>query len=101
MIKFKVPVSVVAVAICATASGVEVKDKGIWIEGAAPKQATSLAVPTTTEATVYVRPFCKFGLQFLASSVSKTNNSNGAGGVAIVQVLGRDGKPLPCSEDVK
>jgi hypothetical protein len=57
--------------------------------------AISIEVPTSRGSTVLVRPFCKFGLQFLASSLA------GGNGVAIVQVIGTDGKPMPCAEDIK
>lgn len=64
---------------------------------------TSVAktIGTNTTTTVFVRGFCKFGLQFIASSLSKTDTSNGGGGVAVTQVIGKDGKPMSCEEDVK
>ena len=65
------------------------------------KATGATAIPTSIDATVFVRPFCEFGLQFVATTVDKKSTSNGAGGVAVVQVLGKDGKPLPCEKDSK
>lgn len=65
------------------------------------RTSTSIGVQTSTTATVFVRPFCKFELQFLASSVTKSDTASGGGGVAIVQVFGADGKPMRCAEDVR
>jgi hypothetical protein len=65
------------------------------------RPATSLKVQTSTDANVFVRSFCKLGLQFIATSLSKESNGNGSGGLAVIQVIGRDGKPMPCEEDSK
>lgn len=65
------------------------------------KVTGSTAIPTSSEATVFVRPFCKFGLQFVVVTVMKESNHNGSGGVSVTQVTGKDGKPLLCEEDSK
>jgi hypothetical protein len=61
----------------------------------------STQVPTSTVATVFVRPVCQFGMQFLVASLSKPSMSAGSGGVTLVQVFGKDGKPTPCHDAEK
>ncbi|MDO9178647.1 MAG: hypothetical protein Q7U16_10115 [Agitococcus sp.] len=48
----------------------------VWGEGLATDASS---VPTSKEATVFVRPFCRMGMQFLAASLSKVGTSTGAG----------------------
>lgn len=63
------------------------------------KPSQTAVIKTSNSAAVFVKPFCRFSLQFLASTVSKDSNHAGSGGVAITQVMGKDGKPMPCTED--
>jgi hypothetical protein len=69
---------------------------GVFLAGSVLAQVvtgTKLEVHTSPHSTIHVRPFCKFGLQFLASS--------GGGGSSVVQVIGLNGKPIQCAEDGK
>jgi hypothetical protein len=59
------------------------------------------SVQTSNDAITFVRPFCQLGMQFLVASLSKNSNANGSGGLAVVQVLGKDGKPMTCVEDAR
>ncbi len=63
------------------------------------KTSPSVAIPTSSNTTVFVRPFCRFGLQFLITTVS--NSSNGNSVVSTIQVIGKDGTPMTCTEDPK
>jgi len=58
-------------------------------------------VKTSTNSTVFARPFCQLGMQFMAASLAKGDTSNGSGGISLIQVLGKDGLPMPCVEDAR
>lgn len=45
---------------------------------------------------LYVRDFCAHGMQFVAVVQDKKYNTNGSGGVSVVQVKSDDGKPMRC-----
>lgn len=66
-----------------------------------PAIASAVTVATSTTSAVLVRPFCRFGLQFLASTLDKSNTTNGSGGTSIIQVFADSGRPMPCKEDIK
>jgi len=79
----------------------------IWCLGAAVAQAGTEVrrVPTEkggTQATIFVRPFCKFGLQFLAvTSTSDNGNYGFEDNVTVIQVTkqGSQAGPMLCQED--
>ena len=79
-------------------SGAVILMLGTVFAFAQSKATKTIAVKTTNDAMVSVAPFCQYSMQFLAATVIKESNKAGAGGVAIQQVFGKDGKPLPCQE---
>jgi len=62
------------------------------------RPSASVAIQTSTDATVFTHGFCKFGMQFIATSLSKPSNSYGTGGLAVIQVIGKEGNPMLCEE---
>jgi len=83
----------------------------VWCLGAGAAQAGTEVrrVPTEkggTKATIFVRPFCKFGLQFLAvTSTSDNGNYGFEDNVTVIQVNQKGGypdqpsQPMKCQED--
>jgi len=79
----------------------------IWCLGAAVAQAGTEVrrVPTEkggTQATIFVRPFCKFGYQFLVVTSTADNGNYGfEDNVAVIQVNQKDqpSQPMKCQED--
>jgi hypothetical protein len=50
---------------------------------------------------VYITPVCKFGLQFIVSTQDKRSSGAASAGLVLIQVLGKDGKPMLCTEGIK
>lgn len=57
---------------------------------------TSKLVIEKDQGVLYVRDFCAHGMQFVAVVQDKKYNTNGSGGVSVVQVKGDEGKPMRC-----
>lgn len=55
-----------------------------------------IIVGMSDQSNVYARTFCLQGRLFAVATQTRTGNSNGAGGVALIQVLGLHGRPMDC-----
>jgi len=81
----------------------------IWCLGAAVAQAGTevreVKFPSGQQQTIiFVRPFCKFGMQFISVNQDRSNTSTGSGGLEVVQVMTSVASHLPlqpmkCQED--
>ena len=61
----------------------------------------SVMIKTNDPTTVYIRPFCQFGLQFTAATQFNRENHRGSGGLVITQVMEASNppKPMKCKEE--
>jgi len=79
----------------------------IWCLGAAVAQAGTEVrrvggASHPTQSTIFVRPFCKFGLQFLAVINQENEHTSSEDNVSVLQVMAREGAsgfPMKCQED--
>lgn len=76
------------------------------VNAQAQKARDADMVQTNEKTWVYIKPFCKFGLQFIVATQDKHDSGGASAGLVIQQVMepGKDGepaKPMKCNDSKK